>query len=461
MDRFRELYESKLTTPEALAQSFRPGDRIQFGVWYGEAYGVLDAIYRHCAAVAPLYIGVSIATSHSSYLNLGGVYCLTGFLGPNERASMAARGNVYYTPLHYTDARRSVSMGTPIQYFVQRVGPMDDRGMFNFSLTCSWEYNAIRFLKEHRPETKIVFEVNHNLPRVFGRPEAGDNELSIDYPDIIVEDDTPLLEYPTPVPGEVEKAIAANVASLIEDRATVQLGFGNVPMAIGHLLEERRELGIHTEMFCDAHIDLIEAGAVTNAHKGLYDGQSVATFALGSRRLHHWLRENRDFAMLPVELVNHVAQLAKVRRMTSVNSVLTVDMTGQACAHCLGPRTYSGLGGAFEFAYGAQLSPGGQSIACLPSTSKLKSGETVSNIVAQYPVGTRITIPEHTIDWVVTEHGAARLKCLPLEQRAQALIDIAHPDFREDLARQMREGGMRLEKAEELPAPPAYFFSRR
>src|SRR5262249_622128 len=134
--------------------------------------------------------------------------------------------------------------------------------------------------------------------------------------------------------------------------------------------------------------------------------------------------------------INAVPMLARVQRMTSINGVLTVDLTGQACAHCLGPQTYSGVGGAFEFAYGAQQSPGGKSILCLPSRTTLRDGRVVSNIVHRHPAGARITIPEHSVDWVVTEYGAVRLKFLSLEWRAAALIDIAHPQFRDELAEQ-------------------------
>jgi len=233
------------------------------------------------------------------------------------------------------------------------------------------------------------------------------------------------------------------------------LGFGTLPMAIGNQLCDRKELGIHTEMFCEAHIDLVEAGAVSNAHKGLYDGISVATFALGTPRLHKWMTNNKDVAILPVEETNRPDVLAKVQNLVSINSVLGVDMTGQTMAHCLGPNTYSGLGGAFEFAYGSQLSPGGRSIVCLPSTTTLKDGTVISNITAHFPLGTRITVPEHITEWVVTEYGAVQLKFLPIEERAHALLHIAHPDFREQLERDMHNAGVRFAKLDRIPDRPA------
>ena len=184
---------------------------------------------------------------------------------------------------------------------------------------------------------------------------------------------------------------------------------------------------------------------------------SIAAFAAGTTKLWSWVADNPDLALLPVEEVNSAAVLSRVRNMVSVNSALTVDLAGQTCAHCLGPRTYSGLGGAFEFTYGAQLSPGGKSIVCVPSTTRLRDGRVVSNVVARHPAGARITVPEHCIDWVVTEHGAARLKFLATEQRAQALIAITHPDFREQLAEEATET-LDPDACDGHPPPPTAFF---
>ncbi len=454
-----ERYQAKRLGLTDWVARLRPCDRLMMGVWYGQPAGVIRTLGSAPALPRPLFVSMSYATGPFEYMKRPEVINLTGFYGPFERMAQAERDNVYYTPIQFTDGRKLVSEAEPPDYFIYRVAPMDEAGRFNFSLTASYEYSAIRWLKRHGARTRIVFEVNPNLPRVFGLPELGANEMGLDDVDEIVEDDAPLLEFPTAEPTPTERAIAANVAALVPDRATVQLGFGTIPMAIGRLLKDRRELGIHSEMFCEGHIDLIEAGAVTNAHKGLYDGRSVCTFALGPRRLHRWCERNPALAVLPVEEVNSVPVLARVRNLVSINSILTIDLTGQACAHCLGPRTYSGLGGAFEFAYGAQHSPGGRSVLCLPAMTRLKDGAEVSNVVVRHPPGTRVTVPEHCVDWVVTEYGAARLKLLPLEQRAEALIRLAHPNLRDALAREARGHGLRLDHLDRLP-PPAEGFIR-
>jgi len=294
---------------------------------------------------------------------------------------------------------------------------------------------------------------------VRGLPQFGNHEIPVQDVDFIVEDHTPLKEYATPAATATDRAIAANVAALVEDRATIQFGIGSIPMSIGKLLLGRKDLGIHSEMFCQSHLDLIEAGSVTNAHKGLYDGVSVATFALGDDRLYRWLDDNPAFAMVPVEEVNAVPVLAQVQKMTAINGILTIDLCGQACAHCLESRTYSGVGGAFEFAYGAQLSPGGKSIHCLAARTTLRDGRVVSNIVARHPAGTRITIPEHSVDWAVTEYGAARLKFLSLEWRAAALIGLAHPDDRAELTGLAAANGLNLARLAHQRRPPNHFFS--
>jgi acyl-CoA hydrolase len=362
--------------------------------------------------------------------------------------------------MQYTDAYKSVRTNRPADFYLVRAASMDERGFFNLSLSASWQYDALRWLSRNAPDARIVIEVNRHLPRVRGLPQFGDHEISIEDVDFVVEDHAPLRQYNTAEATATDCGIAANVAALIEDRATIQFGIGSIPMTIGKLLTSRKDLGIHSEMFCQSHLELIEAGCVSNAHKGLHAGVSVATFALGDDRLYRWLDDNPAFAMLPVEHVNAVLVLAQIQQMTSINSVLTIDLSGQACSHCLEWRTYSGVGGAFEFTYGAQLSPGGKSILCLPSRTTLRDGRVVSNIVARHAAGTRITIPEHSVDWVVTEYGAARLKFLSLDWRAAALIDLAHPDDREELSSRAAAQGLNLARLSNQRRPPAHFFSR-
>jgi acyl-CoA hydrolase len=453
-------YRSRLVTHEELVGRLKPGDALSLGTWMGQPHGLMRALVGHGRHLDPLYVFCSPASDVGELLALPNVRCVSTFFGPAERAAHRDRGSVAYIPSQYTDAYRSVRTNRPADFYAVRAAPMDGRGFFNLSLSASWQFDALRWLPRNAADARIVIEVNRHLPPVRGLPQFGGHEISVEDVDFIVEDHTPLQDYGTPEASASDRAIAANVAALIEDRATIQFGIGSIPMSIGKLLTGRKELGIHSEMFCRSHLELIEAGSVSNAHKGLHNGVSVATFALGDDRLYRWLDDNPAFAMLPVEEVNAVPVLARIQKMTSINNVLTMDLSGQACAHCLESRTYSGVGGAFEFTYGAQLSPGGKSILCLASRTTLRDGRVVPNIVARHPAGTRITIPEHSVDWVVTEYGAARLKFLTLEWRAAALIDLAHPDDREELARSAAAGGLNLARLANQRRPPDHFFCR-
>jgi acyl-CoA hydrolase len=460
MPNFKRDYSEKLMTSADLVGQFRPGQVIQLGTWSGEPYGVINAINEAHEALEGVHISSAIATAASPYMENSDIPIWTAFYGSQERTAESADKHIFYTPMNFTDGICIQGQGRPLDYYIFRVGPMNERGFFNCSMTAGAEFRVLHWLKKNRPDTTIVFEVNERLPYVQGLEQFGNNELSIELADVIVEDDAALLDYPVPPPNETELAIAKNVANLVDDRDTVQLGFGTIPMAIGGLLAEQNELGIHTEMLCEAHIDLLQCGAATNAHKGLYDGLSVATFALGTKKLHEWIENNPSVAILPVEETNRVDVHAKIKNLASINSVLSVDMTGQTMAHCIGPNTYSGLGGAFEFAYGASLSPGGKSMVCLPSTTTLKDGTVISNIVSQFPKGTRITTPEHVTDWVITEYGAVQLKALSLDERAHALLQITHPDFRESLEKEMHDSGANFQKARSIQVqPPNYFRS--
>lgn len=456
----QESYAAKKVSGQELVGMMRPGNIVQVSIFYSQPEGALKAISQYGKDIQPLYISMVHAMGPWQAMGQPGKIVLSGFLGPFERATQKLFHNVYFTPIQFTDGQKLTQQHNKFDFFIHRGAPMDERGYFNCSTTASWEYRSMKWLRANSPNTKIVIEANPNMPRVTGIPEFGGNEVHISEIDYVLEDATPLADFTTPPPGERENKIAEIIAQLVENRSTIQLGFGNLPMAIGRKLSGHRELGIHTEMFCESHVDLIEAGAVTNSHKGIYDGISIATFALGEKRLRDFVHENKEFAIVPVEEVNDVRVVSRNKRMVSINSVLMVDMAGQACAHCIGTQTYSGVGGAFEFAYGAQMSEGGKAIACMPSTTKLKDGKVVSNVVFRYEAGTRITIPEHSVDWVVTEFGAARLKLLNMDERAAAMIELAHPNFREELSRQARDSGLRIDTLSNLRSAPSSFFLR-
>jgi acyl-CoA hydrolase len=278
-----------------------------------------------------------------------------------------------------------------------------------------------------------VVEVHPDLPHTRGLPPEHAHCLHLDEIDVLVESDRPLFALDNPEPSPIDRAIASHVRRFIRDGSTLQTGIGTVPSAIAELISEDRggDYGIHTEMFTDGLMRLHLSGKVSN-RKGSHDGYSVTTFALGSARLYEWLNENDEVRFLPVECVNGHEAIGRNRQMVGVNGALAIDLWGQAAADALEGRQYSGIGGHMDFVAGSALSPGGRSLLCMPSTVVV-GGEQRSRLVAQLPAGTLVTTPRHEIDAVVTENGAAELTGRTVAERAAALIEIAHPDHRDEL----------------------------
>jgi acyl-CoA hydrolase len=245
--------------------------------------------------------------------------------------------------------------------------------------------------------------------------------------------DRPLHEHPPTVETPVEAAIGEQIAKLIEDGATLQTGIGAIPDAVLSRLGGKNDLGIHTEMFSDRVVDLVHAGVITNRRKRIYPGQIVTSFVTGTRRLFDFVDDNPQVAFYPCDVTNDTNVLRKIEKLVAINSALQIDLTGQVCADSLGHRIYSGIGGQMDFIRGAALSLGGRAIIALPSTAV---GGRVSRIVAELSPGAGVVTTRGHVQWVVTEYGAVDLHGLSLRQRGDALISIAHPDFRAELRRQ-------------------------
>jgi len=268
------------------------------------------------------------------------------------------------------------------------------------------------------------------MPRTHGDGLIHEREIHA-----AVEVDDPLPEHPRPVLGEVERAIGRHCAGLIEDGATLQMGIGAIPDAVLAALTGHRDLGVHTEMFSDGVIDLIERGVITGEMKRTHPGKVVATFVMGTRRLYDFVDDNPEVALLDVAYTNDTAVIRRNPRFVAINSAIEVDLTGQVCADSIGTYLYSGVGGQMDFIRGASLSEGGKPIVALPSTTS--RGET--RIVPFLRQGAGVVTTRAHVHYVVTEHGIADLYGKNLRQRARALIDVAHPDHREALERAAHE----------------------
>jgi len=279
----------------------------------------------------------------------------------------------------------------------------------------------------------VVAQVNPRMPRTHG-----DGLIHVERLGAVVEADEPLPEISPPPHTEIERAIGRHCAALIEDGATLQLGIGGIPDAVLASLRGHRRLGIHTEMFSDGVVELIERGAVTGEAKRVHPGKVVAGFAMGTRRLYDFIDDNPLFAFLDIAYVNDTAVIRRNPKVVALNSAIEVDMTGQVCADSIGPRIYSGVGGQMDFMRGAALSEGGKPIIALPSVTS--RGEP--RIVPFLKEGAGVVTTRAHAHYVVTEHGVAYLHGKNLRQRAQALIAISHPDHREALAREARRYGL-------------------
>jgi acyl-CoA hydrolase len=269
------------------------------------------------------------------------------------------------------------------------------------------------------------------MPRTLGN-----SFIRLEQIDLLVEVDQPLLTHGSEALTDVETAIGANIAELVEDGATLQLGIGGIPNAALAAMHDKRDLGVHTEMFSDGLLDLVEAGVVTGAAKSLHPGKIVTTFLMGTQRLYDWVDDNPMLEMHPVDYTNDTAVIRRNTRMAAINSAIQVDLTGQVCADSIGTYLFSGVGGQMDFMRGAALSPGGKAIIALPSTAR---NGTVSRIVPMLTEGAGVTTTRAHVQYIVTEYGIAFLHGKSIRERATALIGIAHPQFRDEISAWARE----------------------
>lgn len=370
-----------------------------------------------------------------------GVHLRSGFFGPVERGLRASGFDVQFVP---ADFRRFVALA---KSFAPRVmatvaATPDAAGCLSLSLHAGASVAELHAAGRD-PGRLLVVETHPDLPRTLGLPPEHPHQLRLDEVDVLVEGERPLFALPDSEPSPIDRAIAGHARRFVEEGCTLQTGIGGIPSEIARLLSQDRggDYGIHSEMFSDGLMQLHLAGKVSN-RKGSHDGYSVATFAMGSTRLYEWLDGNTEVRFLPVDYVNGHEAIGRNRKILSVNGALAVDLLGQVAADALEGRQYSGIGGHMDFVAGAALSPGGRSLICLPSTASV-GGERRSRIVAQLPAGTLVTTPRHEVDVVVTEHGAAELAGRSVEERAAALIEVAHPEHRDAL----REAWERLDRS--------------
>ncbi len=347
------------------------------------------------------------------------------FVGPADRVAVNA-GKADYIPVFLYEIPSFFYTGLlPVDVAFMHLSPPDEHGFMSYGVECLASKGAAESAKI------VVAQVNEKMPRALGDSFIHASRVS---KIVEISKDLPELQ---PIPfTDVEKKIGANVASLVEDGSTVQLGIGGIPNAALKAMFDRRDLGVHTEMVSDSIIEAIEAGVVTGSKKTLHTGKIIATFYLGTKKIYEFIDNNPVFETHPCNYTNHPYIIGQNEKMVAINSAIEVDLTGQVCSDSIGTRIYSGFGGQLDFIRGAAQSKGGKPIIALPSTAK---GGKLSKIVSTLQVGAGVVTTRADVHYVVTEHGVVNLHGKNLRQRAEALISIAHPDFRNVLEEEAKK----------------------
>lgn len=379
----------------------------------GELSGV-EVLSLHTEGEAPY-----AAPEHAASFRVNAL-----FVGPNVRQAIdEGRGD--FVPVFLSEIPQLLrSRALPIDVALVHVSPPDAHGYCSLGVSVDVSLAAVESAR------RMVAQLNPRMPRTHG-----DGMIHVDRFDRVGEVDDELPERPPEPLGDAERAIGRHVASLIEDGATIQTGIGAIPTAVLGALGGHRDLGVHTEMFSDGLVDLVERGVVTGSRKRVHPGKIITTFLVGTRRLYDFVDDNPLVMMRDVAFVNDTAVIRQNPKAVAINSAIEVDLTGQVCADSIGTRIYSGVGGQMDFVRGASLSPGGRPIIALPSVTR--RGQ--SRIVPFLQPGAGVVTTRAHVHYVVTEHGIASLYGRNLRQRAAALTAIAHPDHREALAKAARE----------------------
>jgi 4-hydroxybutyrate CoA-transferase len=347
------------------------------------------------------------------------------FIGPNARDAVN-EGRADYIPAFLSDIPSFFRRGIiELDAVLLNVSPPDEHGYCSLGTSVDAMPAAIA------AAPLVVAQLNQSMPRTLGDSFVHRSQI-----DLAIEVDIPPYEVPPPAAGDVEKRIGEHIADLVPDGATIQMGIGGIPSAVAAALKGKRDLGIHTELFTDVVLDLVEAGAVTGARKEINAGKIVSAFTMGTRRLYEFLDDNPMIEMRPVDYTNDTAVIRRFKRMIAINSAIEIDLTGQVCADSIGSRLYSGVGGQMDFIRGAALAEEGRAIIAFASTA---AGRTTSRITPLLKPGAGVVTTRAHVETIVTEYGVAELHGRSVADRARALIAIAHPDFRDELSRHARQ----------------------
>jgi acyl-CoA hydrolase len=416
------------------AELVRPRDTLAVPLGPGQPLEFLHALGER-ERFEQLEIFAALLVGPFPLFTRPGVRMRSGFFGPVERGLVAAGHAVDFVPADFRRFEHIARRFAP-RVMATAVARPDADGWCSLSLHAGATVDELRRCGRD-PERVLIAEASPHMPRTLGLPPEHRHALHVDEIDVLVPSEREPVALPETKPSEIERAIASHAARFVPPGATLQTGIGGVPDAVAEILAGGRggDYGIHSEMFTTGLMQLHRAGKVSNARKGVHEGVSIVTFAMGTRALYEWLGGEGGALVrfLPVELVNEPGLIARNANLVSINGALSIDLYGQVAADAIAGREYSGIGGHEDFVMGAGYSPGGRSLVCLPSTATV-AGKLVSRIVAELPSGTTVTTPRHQVDIVVTEHGAAELAGRSERERREALAAVAHPQFRTALS---------------------------
>lgn len=431
MGNHQTKYLNKLVSAEEAVKKINSGDWVDYGNFQCAPITLDIALSKRTESLKDVKIRAvgfpglaSVATADPS----GESFCYNNWHFTAGDRILHDKGLCSYIPLLYHEGARLYDQDElQSDFFIVRTTSMDSAGYFNFGIA-----NSVQKAQADKAK-KIIVEVNENMPYCFGGYSEGLHISEVDY--VVETDNRPLVQLGDPKVSEADRIIANLVVEEIPDGACLQLGIGGMPNVIGKMIAESdlKNLGVHTEMLVDSFVDMYEAGKITNSKKQICPGKMIYTFALGSQRLYDFIHLNPACASYPVDFVNKPETIAANDKVMSINNAIEVDLFGQVSSESTGFRQISGTGGQFDYHYAAFHSKGGKGFICLTSTITDKHGNLISRIRPHLNPGTIVTLPRTAVHYVVTEYGKACLKGKSTWQRAEALIEIAHPDFREEL----------------------------
>ena len=427
---FAEEYKRKLRTPEEAVKLVKDGDWVDYSVGIGFPVLLDAALAKRKDELRDIKIRGSLAMQPIQAVEQDRerrTFTYNSWHCSGYERKLCDEGLCNYIPMIFRNMASYYRRYLTVNVAMISVAPMDSKGFFNFSMV-NCTTTAILDAAD-----LIILEVNEHMPHVYGGQE---DCIHISEVDVVVEGaHKPLAQLPIPPATEIDEKIASLLLPHIPDGATIQLGIGGMPNSVGKLMAESdlKDLGMHTELLSDGFVDLYEAGKLTNSRKTLHRGKGVFGIALGSQRLYDWVGENQGLLSFPMDYVNQPSVMAQMENMISINNCIAIDLYGQVSSESAGTRHISGTGGQLDFSTGAYDAPGGKGFICMTSSYRDKAGNLKSRILPKFTQGDIITTPRTQAFYIVTEYGIVNLAGRSTWERAELLISLAHPDFRDEL----------------------------